>query len=533
MTLKLTAASFVNGVRNSGLVAAEPLENVVREIRAAGGDFNDSRVIADELIKREFVTDWQADKLLQGRHKGFFLGRYRLMRLLGAGQMSAVYLGRHIYMDHLVAIKVLPADKVGDTSYLGRFYREAKAVAALCHPNIIRAFDVDKQVEAGTDIHFLVMEYVEGKLLTNLINEQEDHRLDLVTVADVIRQAAEGLAHAHAKSMVHRDIKPDNLLLTTEGQIKILDLGLARFFKTTDEESLTLKHDERVIGTADYLAPEQAIDSHSVDSRADIYGLGCTFYCALTGHPPFTEGTLVQRLMAHQSQPAPLVTNERPDVPESLVKILDRTLAKKREDRYQTGRELADDLTSWLFENASHEWKEQHLPMYAALRLKDLLDNSRKTTEPELPGGEEEVTSLKSPSKATTWQLADSDAVAASAAVTKANTGVTPRPPTTSRPSASDAPKGQASRTGKPVPTTGPVPKKIVLRSKPAESPALVEIARRHPATTVVVSVLATALLIAAGVYFLRPPQPVSAQDHGQATTEAPQTAQSEVANAK
>lgn len=283
MTLKLTAASFLNGVRNSGLVEAEPLEVVIREMRAAGGDVNDSRTIASELIQRELVTEWQADKLLQGRHKGFFLGRYRLMRLLGAGQMSAVYLGRHIYMDHLVAIKVLPADKVGDTSYLGRFYREAKAVAALSHPNIIRAFDVDKQVEAGTDIHFLVMEYIEGKLLTNLINEKEDHRLDLVTVADVIRQAAEGLAHAHAKNMVHRDIKPDNLLVNLDGQVKILDLGLARFFKTTDEESLTLKHDERVIGTADYLAPEQAIDSHSVDSRADIYGLGCTFYCALTG----------------------------------------------------------------------------------------------------------------------------------------------------------------------------------------------------------------------------------------------------------
>ena len=533
MTLKLTAASFVNGVRNSGLVAAEPLENVVREIRAAGGDFNDSRVIAEELIKRELVTSWQADKLLQGRHKGFFLGRYRLMRLLGTGQMSAVYLGRHIYMDHLVAIKVLPADKVGDTSYLGRFYREAKAVAALSHPNIIRAFDVDKQVEAGTDIHFLVMEYVEGKLLTNLINESENHRLDLVTVADVIRQAAEGLAHAHAKGMVHRDIKPDNLLLTTEGQIKILDLGLARFFKTIDEESLTLKHDERVIGTADYLAPEQAIDSHSVDSRADIYGLGCTFYCALTGHPPFTEGTLVQRLMAHQSQPAPLVTNERPDVPESLVKILDKTLAKKREDRYQTGRELADDLTAWLFENASHEWKEQHLPMYAALRLKDLLDNSRKTTETELPSDAEEVTSLKAPSKATTSQAGDSDAVAASSAVSKAKSGVTPRPPTASRPSAPDAPKTQASRTGKPIAATESVPKKIVLKSKAAESPSLVEIARRHPATTFVVSILATAMLIAAGVYFLRPPQPVSAKDQGRATTEAPQTAQSEIANAK
>lgn len=526
MTLKLTAASFLNGVRNSGLVDAEPLEVVIREMRAAGGDVGDSQTIAAELIRRELVTEWQADKLLQGRHKGFFLGRYRLMQLLGAGQMSAVYLGRHIYMDHLVAIKVLPADKVGDTSYLGRFYREAKAVAALSHPNIIRAFDVDKQVEAGTDIHFLVMEYIEGKLLTNLINEREDHRLDLVTVADVIRQAAEGLAHAHAKSMVHRDIKPDNLLVNLEGQVKILDLGLARFFKTIDEESLTLKHDERVIGTADYLAPEQAIDSHSVDSRADIYGLGCTFYCALTGHPPFTEGTLVQRLMAHQSQLAPPVTNERPDVPESLTKILDRTLAKKREDRYQTGRELADALTSWLFENAPHEWKEKHLPMYAALRLQDLLSNPQKTAQIERSAETVDAMSLKVPSSVTIKPLSDSGDVATPAPATTTKPAGTPRPPTVSRPNASEATKSVAAKSAKLNSLARP-------KTKIQEPQGLVEIARRHPAAAVAVSVLATALLIAVGVYFLRSPQPASANDRSQATVESPQTAQAEFANAK
>lgn len=498
MTLKLTAVSFLNGVRSSGLVEAEPLDNVIREMRAVGSDANDSRAIARELIQRELVTDWQADKLLQGRHKGFFLGRYRLMRLLGAGQMSAVYLGRHIYMDHLVAIKVLPADKVGDTSYLGRFYREAQAVAALSHPNIIRAFDVDKQVEAGTDIHFLVMEYVEGKPLTNLINEKEDHRLDLMTVADVMRQAAEGLAHAHAKNMVHRDIKPDNLLVTPDGQIKILDLGLARFFKTTEEESLTLKHDERVIGTADYLAPEQAIDSHSVDSRADIYGLGCTFYCALTGHPPFTEGTLVQRLMAHQTQPAPPVTDERPEVPESLVKILDRTLAKKREDRFQTGRELADELTSWLFENAPHEWKELHLPMYAALRLKDMLSNPRKVAQVESPTTPTVETNLKAPSSVATKTLSANAPAPISA--TKPKSAAAPKPPMTSKPIASDATKTVSAKTAKPNSTSEP---RLASRAKPAEPQNLATIARRHPAVTVVVSVLANALLIAAGVYFL------------------------------
>ena len=529
MTLKLTAASFVNGVRNSGLVDADPLDAVVRAMREAGSDANDSRTIAAELIQRELLTEWQADKLLQGRHKGFFLGRYRLMRLLGTGQMSAVYLGRHIYMDHLVAIKVLPADKVGDTSYLGRFYREAKAVAALSHQNIIRAFDVDKQVEAGTDIHFLVMEFVEGKPLTNLINEQPDHRLDLMTVADIIRQAADGLAHAHAKNMVHRDIKPDNLLVTPDGGVKILDLGLARFFKTTDEESLTLKHDERVIGTADYLAPEQAIDSHSVDSRADIYGLGCTFYCALTGHPPFTEGTLVQRLMAHQSQLAPPVTNERPEVPESLVKILDRTLAKKREDRYQTGRELADTLTTWLFENASHEWKEKHLPMYATLRLKDLLDNPQKPAQANPVTDSTNGLDLNSLPGVTILKLNDGAEESAPPVVAKPKSGAAQRAATGARPNAADTTRAAPSRAIKPGAAAASTP----VKTKAKEAVSLVAIARRYPAATVVVSVLATAMLIAAGVYFLRPPQPASANDRGQATIDAPQTAQAEFANAK
>lgn len=521
MALKLTAASFLNGVRSSGLVDAEPLEKVVREMRAAGGDFNDSQAISAELVRRDLVTDWQADKLLQGRHKGFFLGRYRLMRLLGTGQMSAVYLGRHIYMDHLVAIKVLPADKVGDTSYLGRFYQEAKAVAALSHANIIRAFDVDKQVEAGTDIHFLVMEYVEGKLLTNHINEKEDHQLDLVTVADVVRQAAEGLAHAHAKNMVHRDIKPDNLLITPEGQVKILDLGLARFFKTTDEESLTLKHDERVIGTADYLAPEQAIDSHSVDSRADIYGLGCTFYCALTGHPPFTEGTLVQRLMAHQSQPAPPVTKDRPDVPESLIKILDRTLAKKREDRFQTGRELADALTAWLFENAPHEWKESHLPMYAALQLQDMQSRTRKHHPSESPADSLETTSKPVPNSVHN----DGSGATTSATAGRSRVAATPKSSTASRTTAVEASKLAGGKNVKVHSTTDSASK-----SKMKQRTSLGTLIRQHPAAAIAASVLAAALVIAAGVYLLRPPRPASAHDRSQTKIEAPQTAQAEFA---
>ena len=365
MTLKLTAASFLAGVKQSGLIEPNRVDSLLRDLLDNGVDCNDSVSIAMALVDRQALTEWQSEKLLQGRHKGFLLGRYRLLSLLGAGEMSAVYLAEHIMMERRCAIKVLPANKVQDTSYLGRFHREARAVAAMNHLNIVRAYDVDKQTESGTDIHFLVMEYVEGRNLEQIVKDRGP--LDYVMAVDTIRQAADGLGHAHQLGMVHRDVKPGNLLIDNQGIVKLLDLGLARFFKSDDEESLTIKHDEKVLGTADYLAPEQAIDSHQVDARADIYSLGCTLYFALTGHPPFTDGTLVQRLLAHQTKTPPAVSYERPDIDASLLAILDKMMAKKTSDRYQTAIDVSEALSRWLIEHAPTAWKKKHMMLVAAL----------------------------------------------------------------------------------------------------------------------------------------------------------------------
>ena len=365
MTLKLTAASFLAGVKQSGLIDADRVDSILADLVQAGVNDNDSCAIASAMVDRKILTEWQSEKLLQGRHKGFILGRYRLLSLLGAGEMSAVYLAEHIMMERRCAIKVLPANKVQDTSYLGRFHREARAVAAMNHMNIVRAYDVDKQTESGTDIHFLVMEYVEGRNVEQVVKDQGP--LDYVTAVDTIRQAADGLGHAHHLGMVHRDVKPGNLLIDNTGVVKLLDLGLARFFKSDDEESLTIKHDEKVLGTADYLAPEQAVDSHQVDARADIYSLGCTMYFALTGHPPFTDGTLVQRLLAHQTKTPPSVSYERPDIDPSLLAILDKMMAKKTSDRYQSSAEVSEALSRWLIEHAPTAWKQKHLMLVASL----------------------------------------------------------------------------------------------------------------------------------------------------------------------
>ncbi len=385
MSLKLTAASFLAGVKQSGLVDAHRFDALLDSLQQSGVNLNDSRAIAQALVDRQVLTEWQSEKLLQGRHKGFVLGRYRLLSLLGTGEMSAVYLAEHVMMERRCAIKVLPANKVQDTSYLGRFHREARAVASLNHPNIVKAFDVDKQIEGGAEIHFLVMEYVAGKNLGKLTQEQ--FPLSYEAIADYIRQGADGLHHAHEAGLVHRDIKPENLLIDSNGVVKLLDLGLARFFNASDEESLTIKHDEKVLGTADFLAPEQAIDSHKVDLRADVYSLGCTMYFALTGHPPFTDGSLVQRLLAHQTRRPPSIKYDRPDIPEDLLAIVEKMMAKKPVDRYQTAAEVAEALGRWLVKNGSAEWKQSHASLVAEYAGMEAITSTstRAKTEPTTP----------------------------------------------------------------------------------------------------------------------------------------------------
>jgi serine/threonine-protein kinase len=360
---KLSSETFLGLVKQCGLVEVELLKKNWKEMKELGISLENPRQIADEFVKRNLLTRWQADKLLQGKHKGFFLGKYRLISLLGSGGMSQVYLAEHILMRRRVAIKVLPKGRVDDSSYLERFHREAQAVAALDHRNIVRAYDVDQ--DKGT--HFLVMEYVPGQSLHELV--VKNGPVDFVAAAEYMRQAAEGLQHAHRIGMVHRDIKPGNLLLDEKGIVKLLDLGLARFFDDKDENSLTVKHDEKVLGTADFLSPEQALNSHTVDGRSDIYSLGCTLYHLLTGHPPFPDGTLAQRLLAHQTKMPRPVQEERPDIPAGLLAILNRMIAKNPDERFQSARDAAQELLQWLTEFGGAGWARMNPPVSGASQI--------------------------------------------------------------------------------------------------------------------------------------------------------------------
>jgi serine/threonine-protein kinase len=340
---KLTVDRFLELVERSNLVDKDQLAAAVKDLRAAApaNQADDADFFVHGLIDRGLLTKWQTDKIVAGKYKGFFLGKYKLLGHLGSGGMSSVYLAEHVKMQSKRAIKVLPRNRVDDSSYLARFHLEAQAVAALDHPNIVRAYDIDNE----GDQHYLVMEYVEGRDLQNIV--KEDGPLDCDTAANYIAQAAVGLSHAHDSGLVHRDIKPANLLVDGKGAVKLLDLGLAKFTNSA-KASLTIAHDENVLGTADYLAPEQAINSHDVDHRVDIYSLGCTLYYVLTGHPPFPEGSLAQRLAMHQSKEPANIRDQRPDVPDALVAICQKMMAKKPANRFQTSADVAEALRGFL-----------------------------------------------------------------------------------------------------------------------------------------------------------------------------------------
>ncbi len=340
---KVNAKNFIDLVRRSRLVEEERLAQVLALVEEKhGGQLpDDPDLLAESLVDQDVLTRWHTEKLLDGKYKGFFLGKYRLLGHLGTGGMSSVYLAEHVLMQRRVAIKVLPKSRVDDSSYLGRFRLEAKAAAQLDHPNIVRAYDIDD--DNGT--HYLVMEYVAGRDLQQIVKEDGLPALD--KAVSYIRQAAEGLEHAHDNGLIHRDIKPANLLYDDKKVVKILDMGLARF-DDDDAASLTIAHEENVLGTADYLSPEQARNSHEVDARADIYSLGCTLYFLLTGHAPFPEGSLAQRIAKHQTEMPRDVREDRPDCPQSLVNICKKMMLKKPENRFQNAREVADVLNHWL-----------------------------------------------------------------------------------------------------------------------------------------------------------------------------------------
>jgi serine/threonine protein kinase/WD40 repeat protein len=348
MPVERSAPPFLDALRASGLLTAAQLDELARcpEAREAA-----PTPLARIVYQRGWLTRYQLNAVAVGRAKDLIIGPYVILDRLGEGGMGMVYKARHQHMQRIVALKVIRKERLANPEAVERFYREVRAAAQLAHPNIVMAYDAG---EAGST-HYLSMEYVEGVDLARLVKEKGP--LPVAQACEYIRQAALGLQHASERGLVHRDIKPHNLLVsradkesktTARGDVvKILDMGLARL-QTGGDTGMT--KDGAVIGTPDYLAPEQALNSKSADVRADLYSLGGTLYFLLTGQPPFLAEELTELLLKHQmEQPAPLA-DRGVDAPYEVQEILDRLLAKRPEERFQTPAELVAAITPFCRE---------------------------------------------------------------------------------------------------------------------------------------------------------------------------------------
>lgn len=337
MPAPATIDEFLDLMNKSGVADSKRLDAYLQQASANGTLPDDPASLANALIREGLLTRFQSQQFLLGKWRGFSIGNFKVLERLGSGGMGNVYLCEHKVMRNRVAVKVLATVSAENPEALKRFYREARAAAALVHPNIVRAHDVGREEK----LHFLVMDYVDGTSLEEIIRKHGP--MDITRACHYIAQAATGLGFAHQSGLIHRDIKPANLMLDRSGAVKVLDMGVARFAEENDEV-LT----KGPLGTADYLAPEQALDSHAADFRADIYSLGGAFYFMLSGTVPLSEGkTVAQKLLFLQTkEPRPL-RELRPDVPSQLEQVIQHMMAKDPNQRYQNLDEVIEALAPW------------------------------------------------------------------------------------------------------------------------------------------------------------------------------------------
>jgi eukaryotic-like serine/threonine-protein kinase len=340
----MDSQTFLANLRQSGLVGVEELEAALDRVPPT----DRGKGVARALVHVGLLTKFQAELLLAGRTSGFVLGQYRILDLLGQGGMGRVFKAEHQTMGRTVAIKVLAPQHTRTPKARQLFMSEVRAAGKLMHPNIVTAHDAN-EIDGR---HYLVMEFIDGPNLDQMVRERGP--LPVGLACDIIRQAASGLQCAFEHGMVHRDIKPSNLVLQRTGAtlssgclVKILDFGLARLGDPeVDADHAPPSGGPHIImGTPDYLSPEQSRNLHLVDIRSDLYSLGCAFYYLLAGQVPFPGGSTVEKLRRHATErPAP-IEQFRPEIPLEVADIVHCLLAKDPSDRYQTPAELVLELT--------------------------------------------------------------------------------------------------------------------------------------------------------------------------------------------
>ncbi len=359
----VSAPRLVEMIRDSNLLDGDQLATLTQTLQS---QYSEASPLANELVRRGWLTAFQLKQIEKGIGHDLLLGPYTLLEPVATGGMGHIYKAKHRQSGKTVAVKVIRKDRRGDIKALSRFRREVQAMAQLRHPNIVTLCDVS---EFGV-AHYYAMEFVDGVDLEEIISQTG--RMPVAAACDYVRQAALGLQHAHERGLIHRDIKPGNLLIgrhrsdknppTTDlpaaagerfgrwGQVKLLDLGLVLLQETNAPAGMQgpLTQQGFALGTVDYMAPEQVVNPHAVDIRADLYSLGCTFYEMLTGHVPFPKGSPVQKLVAHRTEEPVPIQQVRPEVPSKVAEVLTTLLAKQPTRRYQTPGETAEVMADLL-----------------------------------------------------------------------------------------------------------------------------------------------------------------------------------------
>lgn len=388
------AAEFPAALAQTRLFPLAEAQAIHEQWLSANGGAGDWQRFLRWLVGQKHLTEYQANLLGRGHTEGYFLHEYKILERIGRGRMAGVYKAVH-RLGQTVAIKVLPSSKAKDPHLLARFQRESRLALLLQHPNVVRAYHVNE----SDGFHYLVMEYLEGETLDEYLHRRR--RLPPMEAARIVYQAMLGLQHIHEKGLVHRDLKPSNLMLALEAggdrvenldqvTVKILDIGLGRALyddtpgERSDDPGLTSQG--AVLGTPDYMAPEQARDPRAVDIRADIYSLGGVLYHNLTGEPPFPDTNLISQMIRHATEPTRRLREFDPTIPDALQQIVDRLLAKEVSDRFTTPERAARALQKFLGSQGDVPTPELQPQMRTYLKWLDtesgILNAAAPTAEP-------------------------------------------------------------------------------------------------------------------------------------------------------